>query len=221
MSRRTIVTVLGVLAIVVVAGTTTAFFVWRLAKKTFTQSVQSITKPKEEQIDLATVVTQVRELNRLESAQMRVTHIGRVTQSFELVPNALAGDEITFLAAGEVIAGVDLARLQPNDIWREPDGTVVLRLPPSQILVSRVDNEASRVIQRKTGVLRRRDVELETRARQHAEQNIREEALRRGVLTLADQNAEKHLAQFIHALGARKVRFVTSRPGAEAAPSPR
>lgn len=215
MSRRTIVTVLGALAIVVVATGTTAYFVWRLAKRTFTQQVERITKPQEATLDLATVVTQVRELNRLETAGMKVTHIGRVSQSYEMVPNALAGDEITFLAAGEVIAGIDLAQLQPGDVWREPDGTVVMRLPRPQLLVSRVDNQASRVIQRKTGVLRRRDVDLETRARQHAEENIRGEALRRGILPLAGQNAEKKLAELMRTLGATKVRFVQQRGAAD------
>lgn len=205
MSRRTIVTILGVLAIVIVAAATSAYFVWRLAKRTF---VQEVLTPKEKTLDLATVVTQVRDLNRLETAAMKVTHIGRVSQSYEMVPNSLAGDEITFLATGDVIAGVDLARLQPGDVWREPDGTIVMRLPPPQMLVSRVDNEASRVIQRKTGVLRRADVDLETRARQHAEENIRQEALRRGILQLAGDNAEKKLAELMRTLGAPRVRFV-------------
>ncbi|HEY0140016.1 MAG TPA: DUF4230 domain-containing protein [Thermoanaerobaculia bacterium] len=208
MSRRTIVTILGVLAIVIVAAGTSAYFVWRLAKRTFVSNVEAVLKPKEQTLDLATVVTQVRELNRLETAAMKVTHIGRVSQSFQMVPNALAGDEITFLATGDVIAGVDLARLQPGDVWREPDGTIVMRLPPPQMLVSRVDNQASRVIQRKTGVLRRADVDLETRARQHAEENIRQEALRRGILQLAGDNAEKKLAELMRTFGAQKVRFV-------------
>ena len=212
MSRRTIVTILGVLAIVIVAAATSAYFVWRLAKRTF---VQEVLTPKEKTLDLAAVVTEVRELNRLETAAMKVTHIGRVSQSYEMVPNSLAGDEITFLATGDVIAGVDLARLQAGDVWREPDGTVVMRLPPPQMLVSRVDNQASRVIQRKTGVLRRADVDLETRARQHAEENIRQEALRRGILQLAGENAEKKLAELMRTLGAPRVRFVKTPAATE------
>jgi hypothetical protein len=110
-----------------------------------------------------------------------------------------------------VIAGIDLARLQPQDVWRSPDGTINLRLPAAEILVVRVDNAKSRVIHRDTGVLRRRDVDLETRARQHAEENIRTEALNKGVLTIAAESGEKKLAAFLHTVGVEKVRFVSLR----------
>jgi hypothetical protein len=49
---------------------------------------------------------------------------------------------------------------------------------------------------------------MESRARQYAEQNIRTEAVRRGILQLAQQNAERRIADLLHTLGAKKVRFV-------------
>jgi hypothetical protein len=138
---------------------------------------------------------------------MHVVHVGTLTQSYEMVPNALAGDEITFFATGDVIAGVDLSQLKQQDIRREPDGTITLRLPPSQILVTRLDNRESRVITRNTGVLRRADTHLESRAREYAEQGIRTEALKKGILPMASQNAEVKVGELLHTLGFRKVRF--------------
>lgn len=208
MQRRTVFLALGAVLITIVIALTTAIVVWRTAKQAV---VTEVLKPQEKVIDLSTLVTQVRELNRLETASMHVLHIGRVTQSYKMVPNSLAGDEITFLAAGDVIAGIDLAQLRREDIWRSPDGTVNLRLPPPQVLVTRVDNRESRVVSRKTGMLRRADVDLETRARQHAETNIRSEALKKGILPMASQNAEKKMADFLHALGVEKVRFHSGR----------
>jgi len=186
-----------------VAGT--AIIVWRIAKRTIRQEVLT---PIEQTIDMASLVTQVREQQRLETASMHVMHVGRVTQTYKLVPDALAGDEITFLAAGDVIAGIDLSRIQQKDVWRSPDGTINLRLPAAQILVTRVDNKESHVIARKTGVLRRMDIDLETRARQHAEDNIRAEALKQGILVTAQQSGEKKMADFLHTLGFQRVRFV-------------
>ena len=78
----------------------------------------------------------------------------------------------------------------------------------NNVLVTRVDNKESRVLARDTGVLRRMDVDLETRARQHAEENIRTEALKKGVLKLAADNGEKKMADFLRVLGFEKVRFV-------------
>src|SRR5688572_29710283 len=64
---------------------------------------------KEEQVDLALLVTQIQELSRLETASMRVMHVSTVSHSYGAVPNQLMGDELTFLAVGDVIAGVDLS----------------------------------------------------------------------------------------------------------------
>jgi Protein of unknown function (DUF4230) len=213
MQRKTLLVFLGALLILAAVAATTGYVVWRMTKKAV---VDAVFVPEEKTVDIATLVTQVRELNRLETASMRVMHVGTITQSYRMVPNAMAGDEITFLATGDVIAGIDLAQLRQEDVWRSSDGTINVRLPKAQVLVTRVDNAQSRVLSRKTGVLRRRDIDLETRARQHAEENIRSEAVKRGVLKLAGDNAEKKMADLLHTFGADKVRFV--RDGAPAPP---
>ncbi|HEX9986551.1 MAG TPA: DUF4230 domain-containing protein [Thermoanaerobaculia bacterium] len=201
----------GALLLLLICGLT-GWYMLRAMRRTAAEAVKTVFVPQEKTLDLAAFVTQVRDLNRLETASMRVMHVGTVTQTYKMVPNALAGDELQFLATGDVIAGVDLAQLKREDVWREPDGTIVMRLPPAQILVSRVDNKESRVLSRKTGVLRRHDPDLESRARQHAEQQIRNEAVKRGIIPLAQTNAEKRLADLVHLVGAEKVRFVTPAP---------
>ena len=128
MLRRRL-SVLFVVAVVII----TAFLLFREIPR---RVEQALTKPHEEQIDLGAVVTRVRDLNRLETAAMRVTHISTITQSYNLVPNAMGGDQLTLFAAGDVIAGVDLSRITPNDVRREADGSIVMRLPPPEILVS-------------------------------------------------------------------------------------
>lgn len=207
MQRRTLALILGALLLAAVTVVTTGVLVWRSAKRSV---VETVLKPEEKTVDIASLVTQVRELNRLETASMRVMHVGRVTQSYNLVPDAIAGDEITFLATGDVIAGVDLSKLQQDDVWRSPDGAINFRLPPAEILVTSVDNQESRVLTRDTGVLRRADVDLETRARQHAQENITAEAVKKGILPLAQRNAEQKLADFLRLLGFEKVVFVQS-----------
>lgn len=209
MNRRTLFLILGVLVVSLALLAATALFVWRTTKRAV---VEEIFTPQEKVVDLSAVVTRVRDLNRLETASMHVVHVGRITQNYRMVPSAIAGDEITFLAEGDVIAGIDLSRLRQQDVWRSPDGTVNVRLPPPQILVTRVDNRKSRVLDRNTGVLRRGDVNLETRARQHAEQNVRAEALRKGILTLAARNAEMKMAELLRTFGVEKVRFVSTQP---------
>lgn len=214
MQKRTIYLTLGITVLVVAMMAATVVTVWRMARRTVQQEILT---PQERVVDVSTLVTQVRELNRLETASMRVVHVGTISQSYKVIPNALAGDEITFLATGDVIAGLDLSQLKQEDVWRSPDGMINMRLPPPQVLVTRVDNQQSRVLNRKTGVLRRGDVDLETRARQHAEENIRAEALKKGILTLAEDNGEKKMADLLRTLGFERIRFVRGK----AAPLPR
>ncbi len=202
MSRRGIAVAAITVALVIGITFVGAWYVLRQTRQVATE----VFKPHEEQIDLTALVTRVRALNRLETASMRVVHVSTITQSYEFVPNAMAGDELTFLAAGDVIAGIDLSQLKQEDIRRELDGTVVVRLPPSQVLVTRIDNRESRVINRKTGVFRRADMNLESRARQYAEQGIRSEAVKKGILPLASQNAEVKVAELLHMFGVQRVR---------------
>lgn len=204
MTRRQIMVLLAALALTLLGIIAVA---WVIMHRVEQLAIRTVTR-KEEMADLGTLVTRVRELNRLETATMRVVSVSTIRQSYDLIPNALAGDELTLYAAGDVIAGVDLSLLKPDDVHREPDGTIVVRLPPPQLLVSRIDNRASHVIDRRTGVFRRADIGMEGRARQYAEQNIRNEAVRKGILPLAQQNAEARVAELLHTLGAVKVRFV-------------
>jgi len=202
MSRRGVV--LTLVAAFFVTGLTffAGWVVWRQTR----HAAQEVFTPREEQIDLGAVVTRVRALNRLETASMRVVHVSTITQSYELVPNAIAGDELTFFAAGDVIAGIDLSLLKAEDVRRDGDGTIVVRLPPPEILISRIDNRQSRVLNRKTGLFRRADMNLESRARQYAEQGIRTEAVNKGILPLASQNAEVKVAELLHTFGFQRVR---------------
>jgi hypothetical protein len=201
--RQQLIALSIVVAIVVLVVAVDGWLVWRHAG----QTIGRIAQKKEEEVDLTALVTRVRDLSRLETASMHVVHVGTLTQSYEMVPNALAGDEITFFATGDVIAGVDLSQLKQQDVHRDVDGTITLRMPPSQILVTRLDNRESRVITRSTGMLRRADTHLESRARQYAEQGIRIEAMKKGILPMASQNAEVKVAELLHTLGFRKVRF--------------
>src|ERR1051325_11083448 len=91
MKRNTLLVVLLVVVLLAAFVAGTSIVVWRLAKRTVQREVFT---PAEKTVDVAAVVTQARELNRLETASMHVIHVGRVTQTYKLVPHAPAGGEI-------------------------------------------------------------------------------------------------------------------------------
>ncbi len=158
-----------------------------------------------------TVVLQVRSLARLETAQYTIEKV--VTA--ETGQGALAGlfgDRLLFVAHGEVIAGVDLSRLAERDVLVSPDGRVTLVMPAAEVFVATLDNEKSYVYDRQTGVFTHGDINLETQARQVAEQEIEKGALEGGILKTARTNAEAFLERLLLSLGFTSVQIIQATP---------
>lgn len=155
--------------------------------------------------DPVSIIHEVRSLARLETIQYSVEKVITADAGREEF-TALFGDKLLFVAHGEVIAGLDLEKIRPEDI--KLDGKVVtVKLPDAEVLSTRLDNEKSYVYDRQTGILVRQDVELETKARQSAEQEIYKTAVADGILKQAQVNAETYLDRLIRSLGYSEVIF--------------
>lgn len=155
--------------------------------------------------DPVTYITEIRALARLETIQYSVekvitAEIGQGTFGFAF------GDKLLFVAHGIVIAGIDMEKLQPSDM-RYDNGVLIVRLPPTEIFIATLNNEKSYVYDRETGLLSKGEVNLETLARQTAEEEIRKAALEDGILVQGQTNAEAFLFKFFNALGFDNVIF--------------
>ena len=160
--------------------------------------------------DPVTIINQVRAVAKLETIQYTVEKV-ITAQTGQGVLGPLFGDRLLFVAHGVVIAGIDLEKIQPEDMWLQND-VLYVRLPAAEILVATLDNNKSYVYDRQTGILTHGDQNLETDARQVAEQEIRQAALDDGILDQARQNAETYLGKFFNALGYQQVIFVQPAP---------
>jgi hypothetical protein len=150
------------------------------------------------------VVDKIRQLARLESVNYSIDKIVEGSRQAPGIPNFLAGDRMLFIAHGEVIAGVDLTQLGKDDVRVDGD-SVEVYLPASQILVTRIDNQRSRVYERTTGLLVPADPSLESQVRQAAEQQITQAALDDKILEKARDNARTTVTGLLYALGFRRV----------------
>ena len=92
------------------------------ARKLRRDVLESATHPTETTVDLGAVLLRVRELNRLETASMRIMTVSRISQSYKFVPDALSGDSISFPAVGDCVAGVDPGPPLAGDIHRGEGG---------------------------------------------------------------------------------------------------
>lgn len=161
--------------------------------------------------DPVSVIVEVRSLARLETAQYTIEKV-ITAETGQGALAALFGDRLLFVAHGQVIAGVDLSRVQASDVTVSAEGVVTMIVPSAELFVATLDNEKSYVYDRKTGLLTRGDVNLETQARQVAEQEIKKAALEDGILKLAQENANSYLERLLRSLGFTAVIFVQATP---------
>ena len=160
--------------------------------------------------DPITIINQVKALARLETIRYTVEKV-ITAETNQGVLGPLFGDRLLFVAHGYVIAGIDMSKIKPEDLWL--DGTVLnVRLPAAAVLVATIDNDKSYVYDRQTGLLAKGDPALETQARQVAEQEINKAALVDGILDQSIANAQTYLHWFFETLGYKQINFIPPTP---------
>jgi len=155
--------------------------------------------------DPVTIVHEIRSLARLETIKFSLEKI-ITAETRQGVFKWLVGDRLILVAHGEVIAGIDLNKLDPEAL-QVKGGVLYVQLPDPEIFVVAVDNEQSYIYNRDTGLFTNGEVDLESQARLAAEQEIEESALKDGILELAAQNAESYLGGLFRELGYPEVIF--------------
>ena len=151
-------------------------------------------------VDQPTVVYQVRQLGRLESVVYTMDKVIEGERLSRWLPDFLAGDRLLMIVHGQVVAGVDLEKLDPDQV-RVQDREVSLRLPKAEVFWTRVDNQRTRVFSRQTGWFSPVDPFLETRVRREAEEQLRMAALGDGILDAAEVNARSALTSLLRGFG--------------------
>lgn len=160
--------------------------------------------------DPVTYINEIRALARLETIQYSVEKvISGETGGGTL--EALFGDKILFVGHGTVIAGIDMDKINPEDM-NMVNGVLTVKLPPAEVFVATLDNDKSYVYNRETGVLAKPDPNLETLVRQRAEQEILKAAIEDGILEHAQSNGQAYLQRFFSALGFPNAVFVEGQP---------
>lgn len=152
------------------------------------------------QTNSRTVIKQLRDLNRLETSQFTVEKVIDAGTTGNTFQQFLFGDKILLIAQGEVIAGFDLSKLSDQDVSVE-GSTLRLTLPPAEILVTKLNNDQTRVYDRKLGLLSKGDKDLESQARDKAETLIKQAACDGNILEEASTNARNQLTALFKTFG--------------------
>src|ERR1700722_2445639 len=150
------------------------------------------------------VVQRIQRLNRLETVVYSIDTVVEGAKSSPVLPDLLAGDRILLVVHGQSIAGIDLSQLKPEDV-RINGTSIHVTLPASQLFVTTLDNQHTRVYARSTGLLVPVDQNLKSDTRVKAEQQLQQNALADGILDTARKNARATITTLLYSFGFQQV----------------
>ena len=104
--------------------------------------------------------------------------------------------------------GVDLAKIKDGDVTLDPKThDAHFTLPKAEVFDARLDEKQTYVYQRQTSFFGKRNEQLESKARQEAQDTIRKQADSDTARDRAQKQAEKVLRELATSLGASSVSF--------------
>ena len=150
------------------------------------------------------VLISVKDLARLEVTELRVEKVVDLSDKQQrLFGYVDAEDTMLLVASGTAVIGIDLEKMDSS--YDEKTETARLTLPPIQTLSSRLDPDSTYVYRRETGILAKRNEQLEGRARKEAVLAIERAAEDPEVIARAKKQAERQLTALLMSAGAKKV----------------
>lgn len=151
-----------------------------------------------------TVVRSIRDLSNLTTVEMvEYTIVEKGTDEGFLA--WARGDSVELFAVARIGAGVDLGEVSVRSFDLSEDGVVELVVPAAEVQYVAVDNDATQILDRDTGLFTRGDPRLESEARRIADESLRQAALDEGILEMAEDNAREVITNFLLSLGYRDV----------------
>ncbi len=164
--------------------------------------------PAPRPLNSAAILKQVQGLSQLITVKYVLEKVvGREEPAESTLGKMFSGqNRVLLLAHGVVKAGVDLEKLQTEDV--QVNGSKLsIKLPPAQIFDVILDEQETQVIERTTGLFRPFDKQLEQTVRQMAVDDLRRAARTGGILKEADDRAREQLKNFFLQLAFTEVEF--------------
>jgi len=125
-------------------------------------------------------------------------------ESNPVLPDMLTGDKLLMIVHGQTIAGIDMSKLQADSVQITEGSqgrSIRLSLPPSQVFLTTIDVNKTRVYARDTGLLVKADPNLETQVLKNAQAQLQQAALSDGILDAANKNARATVTAMLGGLG--------------------
>jgi hypothetical protein len=180
-----------------------------------TEVQRVVATPTPKVVDRGGTIRQIQALNRLETQQYSIERVVEASVERGNFLDNFLGERLLLIASGDVVVGVDLAKLKESDVDISADGeSITLRLPPSEVFSARLNNDRTSVYDRQTGIGTQltggQDPTLETQARQEAERQIFDAACEDGAMQKAADEAQRSMEAFLRLLDFENVTVIGS-----------
>ena|ERR1700728_1906677 len=153
-----------------------------------------------------TLITQVQSLSQLVTIKYVLEKVVLIEDESHWFELSLGENRLLMVAHGIVKAGVDLSEIKPSDI-KVSGKKIIIKLPQARITDCYLDDNLTEIVDRKTGLLRSFDKDLEQSGRRQAVEDINRAARNSGILKDADERARAQLTNFFRQLGYEEVEF--------------
>ncbi len=189
---------IAILAAVLIVGLAGAYFMYRdaLGNKTTEHTTSQI------------VVQEVRKIGKLELVHYKLKEVLE-----KRVDNNVLGwthtSKILLVVSGEAVGCIDLTKLDSAAVQLN-DSTLTLRLPKAELCVFKIDHQNSKIYDANFSLVTRlqgKETALIDAAYKEAETQVRDAAIKEGILTETDKQARVFLQPLLQKLGAKHVRF--------------
>ena len=153
-------------------------------------------------LDSHSVVTRVQSLKQLVTVRYSIERVVGLRE-----PKVPMGEEsILLMVEGEALAGVDLDSMRPRDIARSGNRRFLITLPSARLFDVFLNEKATKVWDRQITWWTpwiAPDPDLEHKARLEGLEDVRNAALKMGILDQAQKNAQTAIRDLLAGLGAQ------------------
>lgn len=118
-------------------------------------------------------------------------------------------ESITYAIYGEVVAGVNLSNFKPTDVTVINPNSIKIRINKAEIFYVVINNDKSKVIDHKKGLLAPNAINLESDTLTKAEADFKQAAENSNILNEANINAQKIIGDLYRGVGIQNISFVT------------
>ncbi len=164
------------------------------------------------------VLERIQDMSLLTTTRFNYSSVVTSERQMPGLLGMLYGERQVMVAVGYVVAGVDMSKITANDVTLVGD-RLEIKIPPPVLQDCFLNDQASYVVSRDTGIFSRSAPNLDTEARRYAVQQFRNSALEGGILEEAQEQAAEVIKTFIMLLSVEAIRDVSitvSMPDANA-----